>query len=101
MKIVHLLDKSQYVLSEEQAEALIQVLQKGTKWLQINQDLIASHQVSKITDIEKKPYFMGSPMTNDLRFVLKGGERVPFMLEHKDRIEWKEESPEQEIKQLN
>lgn len=101
MKVVHLLDKSQYVLSDDQAEALIGVLQKGAKWLQINQDLIASHQVSKITDVEKKPYFMGSPMTNDLRFVLKGGEKVPFMLEHKERIEWREEYPDQELKQLN
>lgn len=94
MKILHLRDKSTYILEDTIANQIINQI-NNLKFVRLpNGDLINTTEIIKITEPEKTPYFMGNEMTKDLNYVWKNGAKVPFDKSHKDRIEWKEQLPE-------
>lgn len=100
MKIVYLMDKSTYPVDDDIAEQMMQNIDKLSFIKLPNGAFINKNQITKIVEPEKAPYFLDSPMTADLRYVLKNGERIQFDQRHKDRIEWREE-PNSSLKQIN
>jgi hypothetical protein len=94
MKILHLRDKTIYSLDNDIAEKIILAINE-LKFIKLpNGDLINTTEIIKITEPEKKAYFMGNEMTRDLKYVWKEGQKIPFNNMYKDRIKWKEQLPE-------
>jgi hypothetical protein len=94
MKQLNTFSGKTFILSDTQAQQVEQNLVNGAKYLKLGDVLIASSSVEILSPIEKRPFFLGSPMTSDLRFVLKSGQpKVPFDQTHKDRIEWRDHIP--------
>lgn len=94
MKILHLRDKSTYILEDTLANQIISQI-NNLKFVRLpNGDLINTTEIIKITEPEKTPYFMGREMTKDLNYVWKDGGKVPFDRQYKDKIEWREAIPE-------
>ena len=102
MKIIHLRDKSQFAIQDDLAENIINNISK-LKWVKLpSGDLINTVEITRISPVEKKPYYIGFPMTPDLNFVIKQGEKVKFDKAYIRDVEWREEIPEQlQVKMLD
>lgn len=102
MKIIHLRDKSQFAIQDDLAENIINNISK-LKWVKLpSGDLINTVEITRISPVEKKPYYIGFPMTDDLNFVIKQGEKVKFDKEYIRDVEWREEISEQlQVKMLD
>lgn len=102
MKIIHLRDKSQFAIQDDLAENIINNITK-LKWVKLpSGDLINTVEITRISPVEKKPYYIGFPMTDDLSFVIKQGEKVKFDKAYIRDVEWREEIPEQlQVKMLD
>ncbi|MGA1046391.1 MAG: hypothetical protein ACO3UU_00090 [Minisyncoccia bacterium] len=102
MKIIHLRDKSQFAIQDDLAENIINNISK-LKWVKLpSGDLINTVEITRISPVEKKPYYIGFPMTDDLNFVIKQGEKVKFDKAYIRDVEWREEIPEQlQVKMLD
>ncbi|MGA1046961.1 MAG: hypothetical protein ACO3UU_03050 [Minisyncoccia bacterium] len=102
MKIIHLRDKSQFAIQDDLAENIINNISK-LKWVKLpSGDLINTVEITRISPVEKKPYYIGFPMTDDLNFVIKQGEKVKFDKAYIRDVEWREEISEQlQVKMLD
>jgi hypothetical protein len=102
MKVIHLRDKSQFAVEDKLAENIINNISK-LKWVKLPLgDLINTVEIIRISSVEKKPYYIGFPMTPDLNFVIKQGEKIKFDKTYIQDIEWREELPEQlQVKMLD
>ncbi len=102
MKIIHLRDKSQFAIQDDLAENIINNISK-LKWVKLpSGDLINTVEITRISPVEKKPYYIGFPMTDDLNFVIKQGEKVKFDKAYIRDVEWQEELPERlQVKMLD
>lgn len=102
MKIIHLRDKSQFAIQDDLAENIINNISK-LKWVKLpSGDLINTVEITRISPVEKKPYYIGFPMTDDLNFVIKQGEKVKFDKAYIRDVEWREELPERlQVKMLD
>jgi hypothetical protein len=102
MKIIHLRDKSKFPVQDDLAETIINNINK-LKWVKLpSGDLINTVEITRISPVEKKPYYIGFPMTPDLNFVIKQGEKVSFDKTYLKDIEWRDELPDElQVKKLN
>lgn len=100
MKILQLLNKKEYLIDENTAIEIEKSLINEAKFIKIQGDLIVTHQIALIYTPEKKAYFMGNEMTKDLKYVWKDGMKVPFDRQYKDKIEWREDIPEENTNNL-
>lgn len=95
MKIIHLRDKSQFPIQDDLAETIINNINK-LKWVKLpSGDLINTVEITRISPVEKKPYYIGFPMTLDLNFVIKQGKKVKFDKTYLKDIEWRDELPQE------
>jgi hypothetical protein len=102
MKTIYLRDKSKFYVEDQLAEKIINNISQ-LKFIKLpNGDFINTTEIIKIVETEKKPYFIGFPMTDDLNYVIKQGEKVPFDKAYIREVQWKLEVAEElQIKQLN
>ncbi len=93
MKVIYLMDKSKHYIEDDLADKIISNID-NLKFVKLPSGaFINTNQITKIDFPEKKPYFMGFPMTDDLNFVIKQGEKVKFDKAYIRDIHYKEELP--------
>ena len=93
MKVIYLMDKSKHYIEDTLADKIISNID-NLKFVKLPSGaFINTNQITKIDFPEKKPYFMGFPMTDDLNFVIKQGEKVKFDKAYIRQIDYKEELP--------
>ena len=102
MKVIYLMDKSKYYIEDDIADKIISNID-NLKFVKLPSGaFINTNQITKIDCLEKIPYYIGFPMTQDLNFVIKQGEKVKFDKTYIRDVEWREEIPEQlQTKKLN
>lgn len=101
MKVIFLRDKSKYYIEDDVADKIINNINQ-LKFIKLpTGDFINITEIIKITELEKKPYFIGFPMTDDLNYVIKQGQKVPFDKAYIRDVEYRVELlPEMQPKQI-
>jgi hypothetical protein len=95
MKVIFLRDKSKYYIEDDVADKIINNINQ-LKFIKLpTGDFINITEIIKITEPEKKPYFIGFPMTDDLNYVIRQGQKVPFDKAYTRDIQWKVDLPEE------